>query len=116
MNRRELIALLGFAVTPWPRFEAIAQQAGKSYRIGVLAAGARPTTENPPWTAFKQGLRELGYVEGGNLVLESRFAGTDLQTLPGFASELAAMRVDAIVVLGPAPMRAAKRQLKAYPS
>ena len=60
MRRREFIA--GLAVA-WP-LVAQAQQAGRSYRIGILAPGPRPSAEDPPWVAFKQGFSELGYVEG----------------------------------------------------
>jgi hypothetical protein len=60
MRRREFI--VGLAVA-WP-LVAQAQQAGRSYRIGILAPGPRPSAENPPWVAFKQGFSELGYVEG----------------------------------------------------
>src|SRR5829696_676910 len=95
MRRREFIA--GLAVA-WP-LVAQAQQVGRSYRISA---------ENPPWVAFEQGFSELGYVEGQNLILESRFAEGDLERLPALVSELAATKVDAIVVLGPTPMRAAK--------
>jgi putative tryptophan/tyrosine transport system substrate-binding protein len=111
MRRREFIA--GLAVA-WP-LVAQAQQVGRSYRIGVLAPSSRPSAENPPWVAFKQGFSELGYVEGQNLILESRFAEGDLERVPALVSELAATKVDAIVVLGPTPMRAAKAGARDIP-
>jgi len=61
------------------------------------------------------GLSELGYVEGKNLTLEARFAAGDLDRLPLLAAELAAMNVDVIVVIGPAPMRAAKSAAQGIP-
>jgi putative tryptophan/tyrosine transport system substrate-binding protein len=111
MRRREFIA--GLAVA-WPLVAQV-QQAGKSYRIGVLAPGPRPSADDPPWVAFKQGFSELGYVEGQNLILERRFAEGDLERLPALVSELAATKVDAIVVLGPTPMRAAKAGARDIP-
>ncbi|MGA8395855.1 MAG: ABC transporter substrate-binding protein, partial [Pseudolabrys sp.] len=66
MQRRDFITLLGGAAALWP-FAACAQQAAKLYRIGILSP------ELPPpgfLDAFRQGLRELGYVEGRDIALE----------------------------------------------
>src|SRR5882724_11216242 len=109
MRRREFImshggAAVALAWLPIGR----AQQLHRSYRVGVLAAGPLPLKDYLPWEEFEQGFRELGYIQGRNLVLERRFSGGDSERLPAFAAELAAMKVDVIVVLGPAPMRAAK--------
>jgi putative ABC transport system substrate-binding protein len=90
-------------------------QADRTYRIGVLAAGPRPTAEIPTWAAFLSGLRDLGYAEGRNLVLENRFAEGRLERLPELAAGLVAARVDVIVVAGPAPMPAAKAATATVP-
>jgi putative ABC transport system substrate-binding protein len=105
MRRRQFITALAGAAA-WP-CAARAQQPTKLHRAGVLAAGAPPTTD-PLWMAFKQGFRDVGYTEGQNLLLEPRFASGDLDRLPALLAELVAMKVEVIVVLGPAPMRVAK--------
>ena len=86
MNRREFIALVGGAAVAWP-IAAWAQQPAKIARIGYLgfgtAAGDAPRVE-----ALRTGLRELGYVEGKNIVIEFRLAGR-IEILGELASELA---------------------------
>lgn len=109
MRRRAFVVLLGAAVSA-PSLVARAQLRPRTYRVGVLAAGPGPQTGSvsPLWVTFKQGLVELGYIDGRNLVLERRFAGRDLERLVPLARELATLKVDVIVVFGPAPMRAAE--------
>ena len=72
VRRRELIALLGGAAVAWP-IAARAQQAGKIYRIGFLANDPAIPTQ-PAGQAFLDGLREGGFIEGKNIVIERRFA------------------------------------------
>src|SRR6266540_4419031 len=74
---------------------AEAQQPKKVPRIGVLNAGSAPRIG-----AFQQGLRELGYVEGKNIVIEYRFAEGKLDQLPELAAELVRLKVEVIVVGG----------------
>ena len=76
-----------------------AQQKGKVWRIGFLSGGTRPPDGLPP-AAFRQGLAELGYVEGRNLMYEGRWAEAKFGRLPELAAELVQLRVDAIVVTG----------------
>src|SRR5215204_3389719 len=101
-SRRPAMGLGAMAWSPL----AFAQQR-RVYRLGLLGAGQTPTSDVPLWAAFETGLHELGYVEGTNLILDPRFAGGDIDRLPSMARELAAGNVDAILVLGPTPMRAA---------
>jgi ABC-type uncharacterized transport system substrate-binding protein len=94
-----------------------AQQAGKVYRIGYLSPGEPPT---PPASsenldAFKQGMRALGYVEGRHFVVESRFADTKFDRLPGLAAELVALPVDIIVTIGTPTVKAAKEATTTIP-
>ena len=91
---------------------AAAQQAGNTYRIGVLAAGA---TEPLNLAFFIEGLRALGYIEGQNFVIERRYAGGHLERLPDLAAELVAMPVDVIVTAGPTPVQAAMGATKRIP-
>ena len=80
---------------------AHAQQAAKVYRIGfVSAATANPS--NPQIDAFRQGLRELGYVEGKNVVVEARFAEGRLERLPALVAELIGLKVDVLLAGSPA--------------
>src|SRR5215510_1252055 len=74
-----------------------AQQQGKIPRIGVLHLGS---AADPPDEAFRQGLHDLGYVEGKNIVLEYRFAAGQHERLPALAAELVRLPVDVLVTGG----------------
>src|SRR5678815_3716546 len=76
---------------------AEAQQAGRAPTVGYLSAGFATSASV---TAFVSGLRDLGYVEGKTVAIESRYAEERLQRLPELASELVAGKVDVIVVVG----------------
>jgi putative ABC transport system substrate-binding protein len=93
---------------------ASAQQAGKFPRIGFLS-GASPSTNVPRHEAFRQGLRELGYVEGKNIVIEYRYAEGKLDRLRELAADLVRLKVDIIVSAGPAPTRATKAATSTIP-
>jgi putative ABC transport system substrate-binding protein len=95
-------------------FPAQAQQPTKIPRIGHLAASSFST--NPARIeAFRQGLRELGYVEGKNIVIEYRYAEGKLDRLPALVAELVRLKVDIIVSGGPTPTRAAKEATSTIP-
>jgi|SRR5499426_1563654 len=64
--------------------------------------------EQSSLAAFQQGLRELGYLEGQNIVIEQRYAEGTFDRLPALAAELVSLKVDIIITTGPAPTRAAK--------
>jgi ABC-type uncharacterized transport system substrate-binding protein len=90
-----------------------AQQAGKVARIGYLTlnlAAALRLIE-----VFRHGLRDLGYVEGRNVVIETRDAGGKTERLPALAAELVTLKVDVILVGGPAPALAAKQATRTLP-
>jgi putative ABC transport system substrate-binding protein len=95
-------------------FAAQAQQPTKVPRIGYLA-GASPSSNAARIEAFRQGLRELGYVEGKNIVIEYRYAEGKLDRLPALAAELLRLKVDVIVTAGPLPTRAAKEATTTIP-
>ena len=78
---------------------AQAQQAGKIPRIGFLLAPARSAVLES-LDAFRQGLREIGYVEGQNIVIEYRYAEGKFDRLPDLAAELVRLNVDVIVAAG----------------
>ena len=93
---------------------AEAQQAGKVPRIGILSASA--ASLNPDRTeAFRQGFRELGYVEGKDIVIEYRYAEGKFDRLPALAAELVRLKVDVIVTRGAAPTRSAKEVSNTIP-
>jgi ABC-type uncharacterized transport system substrate-binding protein len=94
------VVLLVVAVT------AEAQQPTKIPRIGRLD-GASPSDAGRE-EAFRQGLRELGYMEGKNVVIESRYAEGKFDRLPALAAELVRFKVDVIVTASPTDTRAAK--------
>jgi putative ABC transport system substrate-binding protein len=102
------VTLLMFLVVPLAALGVEAQPAAKVHRVGFLSAGAQPPTPLPSLEAFQGGLRELGYVERQNLVMEWRFAGGALARLPDLATDLVRSNVDVIVVAGPGPMQAAR--------
>ena len=93
---------------------AEAQQPKKVPRIGFLAA-ASPSAISARVEAFRQGLRELGYVEGKNIVIEWRSAEGKLDRLPELAAELVRLKVDVIVTGGPIATRAAKEATSTIP-
>jgi putative ABC transport system substrate-binding protein len=97
------VALLLAAVLAASRPADAQPAAGRVYQIGLLRPGMAA-----PASCLVEGLRELGYVQGRNLVFESRAAEGDLGRLPALAAELAAMRVDAIVATGVDAVRAAR--------
>jgi putative tryptophan/tyrosine transport system substrate-binding protein len=107
MRRREFIALMGAAA--WP-FAAMAQQAGRTYRLGCLLAG-------PPndYVAFFDGLRRRGFIEGQNLTVEYRAYGQHVGLIPQYAAELVKARVDVIGVAGEEAIRALQQATKTIP-
>jgi putative tryptophan/tyrosine transport system substrate-binding protein len=91
-----------------------AQQATKVHRIGLLRSGS-PTSDKHLLEAFRQGLRELDYVEGQNLVIEDRYAEGRDERLPDLATELVRLQVDVIVAGGSNAIRAAQDATRTIP-
>src|SRR5713101_1736355 len=87
---------------------ATAQPSAKVHRIGWLGQGD-PSRANQSVGDFQQGLRDLGYVDGQNLVIEYRYASGNAERLPELAAELVRLKVDVIVTSGDAAALAAKR-------
>lgn len=113
--RRSL--LLGIAALLAAPRALLAQQGAKTYRIGVLASGSKPTATNldASTTRFVERLRELGYVEGKNLIIEWRYADGESARLPRFAAELVASKVDVIVTQATPATFAAKQATTSIP-
>ena len=105
LGRREFITLLSGAAAALP-LAARAQQGSRVYRVGWLFS-AVPLRDmggsdsvDPVSNAFVRGLRDLGYIEGQNLVLERRSAEGKLERIDGFASELVGLNPDVIITGG----------------
>jgi putative tryptophan/tyrosine transport system substrate-binding protein len=112
MRRREFIAGLGGAAL-WP-LAARAQQPAKNYRIGILeTVSLSSNTKNID--ALRRGLRESGYVENQNYVLEYRSADGDAGRFPALAEELVRLRADLIVTRGTPAALAAKNATESIP-
>jgi putative tryptophan/tyrosine transport system substrate-binding protein len=96
---------------------AEAQPAGRTARVGMLLTVAQPAPSDRGTMSFllPQALKELGYVEGQNLLVERRFAGGQLQRLADLARDLDRMRVDVIVAVGNEAVRAAQDATKTTP-
>ena len=114
IDRRELV-LGALALLGCPRI-AGAQAPAKAFRIGILA-GTGPTSPEARhlWQEFFEELRDLGYVEGGNLLVEGRYYGDRIDRLPGFAAELARLQMDVIVAGAPPAPEAARRATTTIP-
>ena len=111
-DRRAFIGTLAGALLALP-FAAEAQQAAKVPRIGYLAGNLAATPHLPE--AFRQGLRDLGYVEGRNVVIEYRDAEGKFDRFPALAAELVALKVDVIVAGGTPQALAAKQATRTLP-
>jgi len=98
MRRREFITLLGGAAAGWP-IAARAQQTGVPV-IGFLSPTSLEAAMDGFLRAFRQGLKNEGYVEGENVAIEYRFAGNQADRLPALATELVRRRVNAIATHG----------------
>src|SRR5713226_377844 len=84
-------------------------------RVGILSAGGRLTDGSPSLEAFKQGLRDLGYVEGQNIILELRNAEGKYDQIPRLASELISLNVDVIVASSTTDAAVASKATKTIP-
>jgi putative ABC transport system substrate-binding protein len=112
MRRREFMSLFGAAAAVWP-LAGRAQQPAKLPTIGALVLGS--TDPEQFWREFRQGLRELGYVEGQNIRFEFRSAQGQADRLPELAAELVRRKVDVIVTWFTPPTQAAKQATHEIP-
>src|SRR5205807_3930477 len=108
VTRRELIALLGSAVA-WP-LDALAQQASKIWHMGFIAHGHEHF-----YDALFEGLREYGYEEGRNLIVERRYASGQAERFKEFAAEMVRLNVDIIIVVTTPAALAVKKATTTIP-
>jgi len=105
-TRRGFLVSLGTTLAAVSR-PVHAQQPSKTARIGFFNLTSRQSVlDTGRYNAFVQGMRELGYTEGSNLVIEARFADGSVERLPALAGELVRLKVDVIVVGGTSALRA----------
>lgn len=112
-NRRKLLIALGASALTAP-FVSFAQQQGKVWRVAYLSSESA-SSQRSRIEALRAGLRDLGYEEGKNLVLEFRWAEGKNDRLPELAAELVRLEVDVIVTHGVLPVRAAKNATATIP-
>ena len=115
MKARRAVLFLAALLLLSSRWTA-AQAPGKVWHVGFLASRGRPASlDEDMYGQFPQGLRELGYVEGKNVVIEWRFADGKYERLPGLAAELVKLKVDVIVTEGPPGILAAQKATDSIP-
>jgi putative ABC transport system substrate-binding protein len=111
MQRREFITLIGGASAAWP-VAGLAQHVA-SPRIGVLLVGLSP--ESKAAQHFRRGLRDAGYFEGRNVVIEWRYAKGDYERVPAFVDEFVRSKIDVMVMDSTVGTEAAKRATSTIP-
>jgi len=111
MRRRQFIALLGGTAASWSLAAGAQQQAGKQPRIGIISVEPGELTE-----AFSQGLREDGYVDGQNIILDTRYYHGSLERIDEFARELVALKCSVIVAGSPYAIRAVLKETNTIPT
>jgi putative ABC transport system substrate-binding protein len=114
-NRRKLVMALGVAAMAAP-FASLAQQHGKVWRVGFLASRHVDFLDSDSYYGpFRQGMHELGYVDGKNLVIEWRSAEGSNDRLPALATELVNLKVGVIVTVGAPGIGAAQTATTTIP-
>ena len=114
MHRRQALVGLSLLIAAGTAAPAWAQPAPKVWKIGILEPFNAAVRANLV-DAFRQGLREYGYVEGRNIVIEPRFADGKLDRLPELATELVALKVDVIVASSTQAIQAAQTATRTIP-
>ena len=115
-TRRRILVGLGLGALS-AAMASRAQQPTMVRRIGFLATRSRSTPTNPDayYDAFVQGMRELGYVEGKNLIIEWRFADGNYERLPALAAELVQMNIEVLMTSGTPDTKVAQQATKVIP-
>src|SRR5258706_6989892 len=114
LNRRKLLVVLGASALISP-LGAFSQETGKIWRVGFLSQRRIDTLDIDPYGGFLNGMRELGYVEGRDLVIEWRSAGSKSERLSELAAELVKLKVDVIVAAGSQSISAAQKATTSIP-
>ena len=113
-TRRQLVIVIGASALAAP-LASFAQKHDQVRRVGFLIARRLAPGDTNYYRAFPEGMRELGYVEGKNLVIEWRYADGKFERLPELAAELVQLKVDVIVTAGTAATSAAQKATTTVP-
>src|SRR5262245_60479689 len=113
IRRRGFIAALGGAAVMWPLAARAQRQAERVRRIGLLMAVSDDREGQARVTALKQGLEELGWTDGRNISIETRFTGADAGLIRTYAAELVALGPD-VLVCHTTPVVRALRQATSF--
>jgi len=116
-RRRGLRCAVGIIVgaAASPAFEVLGQPRGRVWRVGILSFGSQARTAVGRYEAFFRGLREHGYSEGDNLIVETRYANGDAQRLHDLVAELLRLKVDVILATSTITCQAAQQQTHSVP-
>jgi putative ABC transport system substrate-binding protein len=117
VKRRAFIAALGGAAA-WPMVVRAQQQTDKVWRVGYLSSVFSPSESAEAavvFEAFRQRMKDLGYIEGKNLIIEARFAEGKWDRLPALASELVSLQCNVIVAIATPAIAAAQRATSTIP-
>jgi putative tryptophan/tyrosine transport system substrate-binding protein len=116
MRRRDFVTFVARGAAVWPVIALAQQSAGKTWRVAYLYPG---TLDNPPdralFDAFRAEMRELGYIEGKNLIIDNRNAEGKAERLPSLVSELIALHPDVIVAVATPAIAAAQHATSTVP-
>lgn len=116
MRRRDFVTFVARGAAVWPVIALAQQSAGKTWRVAYLYPG---TLDNPPdralFDAFRAEMRELGYIEGKNLIIDNRNAEGKAERLPSLVSELIALHPDVIVAVATPAIAAAQHATSIVP-
>jgi putative tryptophan/tyrosine transport system substrate-binding protein len=115
VNRRRFLQTVSAGLLAAPQVAGAQPQPVKVYRVGFLSDGPAPPPSSAPLTAFKETLRELGYVEGRNLVIDHRYAAFKYDRVPELAAELVRLKPDVIVTGGNPNIAAVKHATTTIP-
>jgi putative tryptophan/tyrosine transport system substrate-binding protein len=108
-----LLALCSLLLAPCSAVQA--QQPTKIPRVGYVTSTGNSNDPGPSGQAFRQGLQDLGYIEGKNILVEYRYIEGNPDRIPGFIAELLELKVDVLVATSPTAIRAAKQTTKTVP-
>lgn len=114
MKRREFLALIGGATT-WPVAVGAQKSPGKVWRVGYLTPSSRSDQGMTTFDAWKGKMRDLGYLEGQNLIIDLRFGDNDFSRLPRISEDLVAAHPDAIVAIATPAVSALQKATSTIP-
>jgi len=114
MRRREVITLLGGVVAAWP-FAALTQQSARVRRIGLLIGAAEDADMRAMYEAFRQGLQQLGWIDGRNVQIDVRFGAGESVRIRKYAAELLALSPDVILATGGTTTQLLLQQTRTVP-